>query len=280
MDTRINGILKALLLAAVVLVAFTGCKRGDDRARPSKKTKEVYQKETNLRYAARAIYEGIQAYRQGRILEAAQKFGYAVTLTADINDFRLFPKAPPIKADAHFWYGLTVMDIYRFADKSSLAIYDEKGRKIGEKASPEIAMQHIERAIELYPAPALYYFGKGYVYLHSGDPNTAIKWFNSAIGRDNGNPDFYANRGLAYYMLARDADSMSVRGPYMKLAQDDALRALSINDRHYLANVLLVRLYIMADDLKSAKMVIQDMADKNLPVDKVLAEYEKAMRKR
>ncbi len=262
-----------LLFMFAISIGCSDCDKPDN-----KKTREVLDIETRLKEAERSVFLGIQAYTKREILQAAQYFRDSILRTNDIEDYKTFPQARLVKAESFYWYGITMIDIYSSADPSSLVLYDENGNKVGTVASPELALKHVDKALELNPQPAAYYFGKGYIYLRSGDPQRAIGFFNTAIGMQKDNPNFYAFRATANYEMARRMEAKEVRGSHMRVAQEDCLRSIRLDNYNYEAHMTMLKLYILAGDMASAKGLLQEMDGKKLPIREAVEIYEKASR--
>jgi len=265
--------LIVLVIAAFALSGCNGCPSPN-----TEKTKEVLEKESRIKEAKIDVAKGIQAYKKYEIVNAANFFRDAIILTTGIDDFRMFPEVVEVKSNAYYWYGVVLIDIYNMADKASLVIKDENGNEIGTIASPELALKHVDFAISINPRPALFYFGKGYIYLQSGDPQTAVGFFNTAIGISKSDASLFSYRAIANYELARRIEAKEVRAAYMKLAFEDCLRARRINDYDYEAYLTLLKLYLLDGDMRSAKLVLEDMNTKKLPVTRALELYNAADR--
>ena len=262
------------LLFITVSLLFSGCEcppkdSGQSAAKIARLTENLLRAKVEIR-------DGTLEYEKGNILTAAAHFAKAIKLTAPIDDYRTFPDAKSVKAEAYYSYGMVIIDVW--VNSGTVKLYDEKGEEVGDKVSPEWAHHHVDMAISLLPVRAEFYFARGYIYLLSSDPDNAVKWFNSAIGRDNGIADFYAYRANAYFDLAEASTDRNVRGPYSRLAQKDCLRAKALDGRNELAFLTIVKLYILNGDLKSAKLVIQEMQDKGIPYKTALDEYNKAQK--
>ena len=269
-----RNFLMLLSLLGIVFVASACEDKGNTDA-----AREYAQKAQRYRKAKELFRKGKDEYLRGQLLAAGTSFGQAVELTKDVDDPRDFDNCILFRSELHFMYGLSLIDIYVNADKSSLEIRNEEGEVVGMKASPEMAMSSMNKSIELAPANPNPYFGKGYVNIRTGDAREALKWLNSAIGRDTTKPDFFGFRAKAYLMLAKEATSLAERAPLLLMAQKDCIRSKRLSDKgatpSQMAYDVFVNVYLMQGDRRSAEQVIQEMRELGLSTAAALRLYRK-----
>ncbi|MFA4986908.1 MAG: hypothetical protein WC712_10015 [Candidatus Brocadiia bacterium] len=269
------------IMPVVALLCLMACSFGCGRKPPgpNDRTKELARLGIAFNNAKLDFNMGMQAYQAGQILDAATWLASAINRSREVTSEADFSGSTAFRADAHFWYGVVLIDVFALADKSSLDILDKQGNKIGERASPQLALSYMDKAIELNPAPPLYYWGKGYVYLKTGDSKQAISWFNTAIGRDNRDPNFYSHRALAYYELARSSEPGRERLSNLRLAQEDCSKAILLSKKqHTHAYEVLVMIYLLGGQVDQAKKVIQDMDSEGLPTNRAVEIYNRSLK--
>ncbi|MDZ7816114.1 MAG: hypothetical protein U5N86_09000 [Planctomycetota bacterium] len=266
-----------LMLLTLFSIAFSlsAC---DDKGNTAA-AREYAQKAQRFRKAKELFTKGKDEYLRGQLLAAGTSFGQAVRAFQRHRRPRDFDNCIAFRSELHFMYGLSLIDIYMNADKSSLEIRNEQGEVVGMKASPEMAMANMNKSIELAPANPNPYFGKGYIKIRIGEPREALNWLNSAIGRDTSKPDFFGYRAKAYLMLAKEATALSERAPLLLMAQKDCIRSKRLSDKgappSQMAYDVFVNVYLMQGDRRSAEQVIQEMSDIGLSTTEALRLYRK-----
>ncbi len=272
-----NAIARLALLAGLLLF-LTGCSKGCDD--PDKeKGRQFVEDSYNMNVAADMLEQGVKAYESAMILDAAQKLNqglgnaYAVKIEEDHRTL------PLLKSRLHIYYGMALMDIYLNADKSSLEIVDRNTNQV-VTITPELAMSHVDKGLELVSTEPIGYFAKGYILLMSGTPEEAVKSFNNAIGRDNSNPGFYGMRALAFFEQATLASGATQRGPLVQMAQKDCLAAKSLGTKtgkhSYIAYEVHVRIYLLMGDKRSAEMVIMEMQELGFNTTRAMEYFNRA----